>query len=96
MRSNWTWAILGLLALGLRVLAGLFPELTDHYYSRILFPAIRNGIDHSLGYLPFPTVYLFIGLVVGIFVIFIRRFFRLEGGKKRGKYVLQASANGVG
>lgn len=96
VRSNWTWAFLGLLALGLRVLAGLFPELTDYYYSRTLFPAIRNGIDLSLGYLPFPSVYLFIGLIVGLLVIFVRRFFRLEGGKKRGKYVLQATANGVG
>lgn len=96
MRSNWTWAFLGLLALGLRVLAGLFPELTDHYYSRTLFPVIRNGIDLSLGHLPFPTVYLFIGLIFWLFGISLRRFFGFEGVKNRVKYWLQATANGLG
>ncbi len=96
IRYNWTWAFLGLLALGLRVLAGLFPELTDQFYSRTLFPAIRNGIDLSFGYLPFPTVYLFLGLIIGLFGISLRRFFGVEGGKNRAKYLLQASANGMG
>ena len=96
VRSNWTWAFLGLLALGLRVLASLFPELTDQFYSRTLFPAIRNGIDLSLGYLPFPTVYLFLVLIIGLLGITLRRFFRFQGGKNRAKYLLQAIANGLG
>jgi len=96
VRSNWTWAFLGLFALGLRVLAGFFPELTDHFYSRTFFPAIRNGIDLSLGYLPFPTVYLFLGLIIGLLGITLRRFFGFQGGKNRGKYLLQATANGLG
>ncbi len=96
IRSNWTWAFLGLLALGIRVLAGLFPEVTDQFYSRTLFPFIRNGIDLSLGYLPFPTVYLFLGLILGLLGISIRRFSRIETRNKRAKYVLQAIANGLG
>ena len=96
VRSNWTWAFLGLFALGLRVLAGFFPELTDQFYSRTFFPAIRNGIDLSLGYLPFPTVYLFLGLIIGLLGITLRRFFGFQGGKNRGKYLLQATANGLG
>ncbi len=95
-RSNWTWAFLGLLALGIRVLAGLFPELTDQFYSRTFFPAIRNGIDLSLGYLPFPSVYLFVGLIFWLLGLSLRRFFRLEGGKNRARYFVQATANGLG
>lgn len=96
VRSHWTWAFLGLLALGIRVLAGFFPELTDQFYSRTFFPAIRNGIDLSLGYLPFPTIYLFIGLIIGLLGVSLRRFFGFEGAKNRGKYLLQATANGLG
>lgn len=95
-RSNWNWAFLGLFALGLRVLAGFFPELTDQFYSRTLFPVIRKGIDLSLGHLPFPTVYLFIGLITGLFWISLRRFLGFKGRKNRAKYLLQASANGLG
>ena len=95
-RSNWTWAFLGLFALGLRVFAGFFPELTDQFYSRTFFPAIRNGIDLSLGYLPFPTVYLFLGLIIGLLGITLLRFFGFQGAKNRAKYLLQASANGLG
>ncbi len=96
VRSNWTWAFLGLLALGIRVLAGLFAELTDQFYSRTFFPAIRNGIDLSLGYLPFPSVYLFIGLIFWLLGHSLRRFFRLEGRKNRLGYFVQATANGLG
>ncbi len=95
-RSNWTWAFLGLLALGLRVLAGLFPVLTDQFYSRTIFPVIRNGIDHSLGQLPFPTVYLFLGLIFCLFGISLRRFLGFDGVEKRAKYLIQAVANGLG
>jgi len=95
-RSNWTWAYLGLFALGVRGLAGLFPELTDHYYSRTFFPIVRNGIDLSLGYLPFPTVYLFLVLIFALFVFGIRHFSSIETRKNRLRFVLQAMANGWG
>lgn len=96
VRSNWTWAFLGLLALGIRVVAIFFPELTDQFYSRTLFPAIRSVIDLSLGYLPFPSVYLFIVLISFLFGISLRYFLRLKGVKNRVKYSMQAAANGLG
>lgn len=94
--KNWTWAFLGLLALVVRFLAGQYPEATDQYYSRIFFPSIRNLIDLSLGKLPFPTLYLFLVLVLGISWISFRRFFRLVGWGHRAGYALQATSNGLG
>lgn len=96
VKSNWTWAYLGLLALGIRVLAGFFPETTDQFYSRTLFPVIRNGLDLSLGCLPFPTVYLVLALILGLLGISLRRFFSVNGRKNRAKYFLQAASNGLG
>lgn len=94
--KNWTWAFLGLLALVVRFLAGQYPEATDQYYSRIFFPSIRNLIDLSLGKLPFPTLYLFLVLVLGISWISFRTFFRLVEWRHRAGYALQATSNGLG
>lgn len=94
--KNWTWAFLGLLALVVRFLAGQYPEATDQYYSRIFFPSIRNLIDLSLGKLPFPTLYLFLVIGLGISWISFRRFFRLVGRRHRAGYALQATSNGLG
>ncbi len=96
VKSNWIWAFLGLLALGLRLLAGFFPDLTDQVYSRSIFPIIRIGIDYSLGSLPFPTAYLFFGLIFWLFGLVLRRFFRVKGVKNRWKYLMQTAANGLG
>ncbi|WP_373400327.1 hypothetical protein V8V91_12415 [Algoriphagus halophilus] len=56
-KRDWTWVILGVNALGIRYVASLNPEATDEIYSRKFFPVIRNVIDQTLGYLPFPSVY---------------------------------------
>lgn len=95
-RSNWTWAYLGLLAFGLRLLAGFFPELTDHYYSRTIFLVVRKGFDFSLGRFPFPSVYLFISLLFGLLIFFIYRLFWVVDPRKRITYLIQAIANGGG
>ena len=94
--KDWTWAFLGLLALAVRFLAGQYPEATDRFYSQTFFPVIRNGIDLSLGKLPFPTVYLFLVLALGLSWISFRRFFRLVGWRHRAGYALQATSNGFG
>ncbi|MDA1268163.1 MAG: DUF3810 domain-containing protein [Bacteroidetes bacterium] len=94
--KDWTWAFFGLLALAVRLLAGQYPEATDQFYSRTFFPGIRNLIDHSLGNLPFPTVYVFLVLVLGLSWISFRRFFRLVGWRHRAGYALQATSNGLG
>jgi len=95
-KRDWSWSFLGLLALALRYLAGQYPEATDELYSRTFFPGVRNLIDLSLGRLPFPSVYLFIGLLLGLLLFFIHNFRRKQGWKHRANYTLQATANGLG
>jgi len=95
-KRDWSWAILGILALGVRYLAIQNPEATDTIYSRIFFPGIRNVIDLTLGNLPFPSVYLFILLLLGILGLYILKFSRRIGWKERAFYSVKAFANGLG
>ncbi|MBN3520635.1 DUF3810 domain-containing protein [Algoriphagus lutimaris] len=95
-KRDWSWAILGVIALGIRYLASLNPEATDEIYSRKFFPVIRNVIDQTLGYLPFPSVYFFIITVVLVFGIYIHRLREKNGWKRRYLYSFRALANGLG
>jgi len=96
VKKNWSWAILGLLALVLRFLAAQFPETTDQVYSRTFFPFLRNLLDLSLGKLPFPSIYLFIILFGVILVIFILRLKAQVGRKQRIHYSLRFLFNALG
>lgn len=95
-KRDWSWALLGLLALVIRYVATKNPEATDEFYSRKFFPGIRNVIDLTLGNLPFPSVYLFIVLVVVITVVFGLRFVRRSGWKSKTLYTAKAISNGIG
>ena len=95
-KRDWSWAILGILALVIRYFAIQNPEATDEIYSRLFFPGIRNVIDLTLGNLPFPSVYLFLGLVFFVLVIFILRFNQRVGWKSRLFYTFRSLANGLG
>lgn len=95
-KRDWSWAFLGILALVIRYFAIRYPEATDELYSRMFFPGIRNVIDLTLGHLPFPSVYLFIGIVLLVLVVFVRRFFQKRGWKSRSIYTVQATSNGIG
>ncbi|MFC5627186.1 DUF3810 domain-containing protein [Algoriphagus winogradskyi] len=95
-KRDWSWAILGVIALGIRYLAAQNPEATDDIYSRIFFPGIRNVIDLTLGRLPFPSVYLFIVSVMLIFGIYLYKLHKKIGWKNRVLYSLRAFANGIG
>lgn len=95
-KRDWSWAILGLLALGVRYLAVLNPNTTDEIYSRKFFPAIRNVIDLTLGRLPFPSVYLFILTVLIVLGIYFFRLRKALGWKQKLFYSSRALANGVG
>lgn len=95
-KRDWSWAILGILALGVRYLAIQNPEATDRIYSRTFFPGIRNIIDLTLGNLPFPSVYLFILILVLIFGLYFLKFSRRTGWKERIFYTFKALANGLG
>jgi hypothetical protein len=96
VKRDWSWAILGVLALGIRYFAVRNPEATDEIYSRKFFPGIRNVIDLTLGNLPFPSVYLFIATVFFVLGLFIYRFINRGGWKAKALYSIQALANGVG
>lgn len=95
-KRDWTWVILGVNALGIRYVASLNPEATDEIYSRKFFPVIRNVIDQTLGYLPFPSVYFFIIAVLIVLGIFIHRLRERYGWKRKLLYSLRALANGLG
>ncbi|WPR74378.1 DUF3810 domain-containing protein [Algoriphagus sp. NG3] len=95
-KRDWSWAILGVIALGIRYLAAQNPEATDTIYSRKFFPGIRNVIDITLGRLPFPSVYLFIASVLLIIGIYFWRVSQKTGWKSRVLYSFRALANGLG
>jgi hypothetical protein len=95
-KKNWSWAILGLLALALRFLASQFPETTDRVYSRSIFPFLRNLLDLSLGKLPFPSIYLFFILIGVILIIFIFRLKAQVGRKQKLHYSLRFLCNALG
>ncbi|WP_230981293.1 DUF3810 domain-containing protein [Echinicola salinicaeni] len=67
-KGNWTWALLGLIALLIRYFFIQYPEGTEQIYSRGIFPVIRNLIDYSFGKFPVPSIYLFFtGLLVALY-----------------------------
>ncbi len=59
--KNLFWAVLAALALLLRVVFGYWPAACEYLYSRGLFFGVRLGVDYTLGWLPFATVYLLFG-----------------------------------
>jgi hypothetical protein len=95
-KRDWSWALLGILALVIRYFAAQNPEATDEFYSRKFFPGIRNVIDLTLGNLPFPSVYLFIASIILVLGYFVLKFKNLSGWKARTFYTFKALANGVG
>ena len=95
-KRDWSWALLGILALVIRYFVVQNPEATDEIYSRKFFPGIRNVIDLTLGNLPFPSVYLFIATVFFVLGLFILRFRNRTGWKERLLYTFKALANGLG
>ncbi len=95
-KRDWSWAVLGVLALLVRFLAVQFPEATDEIYSRTFFPGIRNVIDMTLGKLSFPSVYLFI---LAVFLILGRFFLQLKkrsGGKSKLVFSIHTLLNWAG
>lgn len=95
-KRDWSWAFLGVLALGIRYFAMQNAELTDDLYSRKFFPGVRNVVDLTLGYLPFPSVYLFLVLIFLIIGIYLFRLSKRQGWKEKTLYTLQAVANSAG
>lgn len=57
-----TWIVLGIITLLIRYLTN--PEMIEAYYSRGFFIGIRKMIGATVGWLPFPLIYLFFGILV--------------------------------
>ncbi|MGM0946420.1 MAG: DUF3810 domain-containing protein [Bacteroidota bacterium] len=95
-KRDWSWAILGTVALGLRWLAISYPEYTDEIYSRTFFSSIRNVFDLTLGKLPFPSVYLFTAVLVFLLVRFIVQLKRTKGWRKNAFFIFQSTLNFAG
>jgi Protein of unknown function (DUF3810) len=62
------WIILGMVTIFLRALASLSPELTEHLYSRGVFPLIRKLFDWTIGWISVPMLYILL-IVVPVFLI---------------------------
>jgi len=61
---NYIWIVLGLVALIVNWLFGVFPSLYEWVYFRTIFQGLRMLYDFLLGWIPFPMVYiLFLGVV---------------------------------
>lgn len=74
--SGW-W--LGLAAILFFVILRHFPGLADTLYGNLLYPVVRALIDHTIGLLPFPVVYLFPWVVIFLLVKALRRFSSRRG-----------------
>ncbi|MBX2926732.1 MAG: DUF3810 domain-containing protein [Saprospiraceae bacterium] len=75
-RTQKTWIALGVIALVLRWAAGHSPELVERYYSRGLFPVIRNVIDYGAAWLPAPLAFLLIPLLLFLGALNAMRWFK--------------------
>lgn len=62
--SQKLWIFLGLSALILRYFAGQYPDLTERWYSRGLYPFLRQILDFTTGWLPFAWLYVFMGILI--------------------------------
>jgi hypothetical protein len=76
--KEYIWLILGETALALNWLFGLMPILYDKLYFKGIFQLIRVIYDFTLGWLPFPMVYILFIVVVQI----IYKFLQFKGFKK--------------
>ncbi len=58
------WPLAALLTLALGRFLAARPEVTEQYYTRTVFPAIRWVFDGINGWLPFPLFYLLLAIVL--------------------------------
>jgi len=79
VRKRWKayrpilWLLLGTLAVLLRFLLSFMPEVAQTVYSSGLFRLVRWVYDYTLGWLPFPTVFLLIAILLFLLVRRIRK-----------------------
>jgi hypothetical protein len=76
--KKYIWLILGVIALAVNWLFGVMPGLYNVLYFRGAFQLVRVVYDFTLGWIPFPMVYVLFFLVVQI----IYTFLKFEGFRK--------------
>ncbi len=84
--KKYIWIILGFIAFVLNWLFGLFPSFYEVFYFKGIFQLIRTVYDYTLGWIPFPMVYILFFIVVQIIYNFLK--FR---GFRKAKGVLAKS-----
>lgn len=65
---KYRWTYLTLIVIMIRVILGFFPQVVEIVYSRGIFLGIRWLIDNTTARLPFPMLYIFIGILIFIFI----------------------------
>ena len=96
LNRKWTWAILGVVALIVRLGAYFFPEFTEKIYSRSIFPILRTIMDQTLARLPFPVFYLFLAVILWFLARYFIQIGKCEGWKGRLLYSARAISNFAG
>ncbi|MDN3687831.1 DUF3810 domain-containing protein [Cyclobacterium jeungdonense] len=95
--GKWIGGILGFLAILLRLISGAFPQFTESWYANGLFPLIRGMLDSTLGKLPFPAIYLFVGgLLLVLFYFGKELVIRIKGSRKRTFFIFRGLVNFCG
>ncbi len=61
------WISFGLVSIIIRTVLSNYPAIVEEYYSRSVFLGIRWLFDTPLYWLPFPWVYIFVPVVLGVF-----------------------------
>lgn len=70
--KEYIWIILGIGALVLNWLFGVFPSFYEVVYFRGIFQGIRILYDYTLGWIPFPMVYVLFFVLVQIIYVFLK------------------------
>ena len=68
----YIWIILGAVSLILNWLFGVFPAFYEVVYFNGIFQVMRVIYDFTLGWIPFPMVYILILCLVQIIYLFLR------------------------
>ncbi|MEO1516603.1 MAG: DUF3810 domain-containing protein [Bacteroidota bacterium] len=75
--KRWIWLVLGIIMISLRYLLGDSPLFIERYYTRGLYIGIRWLLDHTIGLMPVPMLYvLILSLLIWGIVRLIRSFQR--------------------
>ncbi len=74
------WIVLGVLAIAIRFVLGYFPRVVESVYSRGVFQAVRYALNAVISFIPFPSLYLWIVVVLVIVIIFFKNIFRKHQG----------------